>query len=118
MRIAREIGATPAQVALRWLADQPAVIAPIVGARSVEQLKENLGTVDLELDENAIATLSRVSAPTAGGYPYGAFGNGQRSRSIDGGNAQMDLVGGGSDAPPAATDVAGNEPNTDGGERR
>jgi aryl-alcohol dehydrogenase-like predicted oxidoreductase len=41
VRIAREIGATPAQVALRWLADQPAVIAPIVGARSVEQLKEN-----------------------------------------------------------------------------
>ena len=69
VRIAREIGATPAQAALRWLADQPAVIAPIVGARSVEQLKENLGTVDLELDENAVATLSRVSAPTAGGYP-------------------------------------------------
>jgi aldo/keto reductase family protein len=99
VRIAREIGATPSQVALRWLADRPAVIAPIVGASSVEQLKENLGTVDLQLDADAIAALSRVSAPTAGGYPYGAFGNGQRSRSIDGSNAQADLIGGGSDAP-------------------
>ena len=99
VRIARETGATPAQVALRWLADQPGVVAPIVGARSVEQLKGNLGTVDLRLDEDAIDALSRVSAPSAGGYPYGAFGNGQRSRSLDGGNALMDVVAGGSDAP-------------------
>jgi aryl-alcohol dehydrogenase (NADP+) len=36
VRIAREIGSTPAQVALSWVADRPGVTAPIVGARTVE----------------------------------------------------------------------------------
>jgi aryl-alcohol dehydrogenase-like predicted oxidoreductase len=49
VRIAKEIGATPAQVALSWIADRPGVIAPIVGARTVEHLRNNLGAADLTL---------------------------------------------------------------------
>jgi len=80
VRIAREIGATPVQVALSWIADRPGVIAPIVGARTVEHLRSNLGAAELTLDREATAALEEVSAPQPGGYPYGVFGAGQRSR--------------------------------------
>lgn len=70
-KIARQIGKTPSQVALAWLADRPSVTAPIFGARSLAQLKENLGAADLHLDAEATAALEKISRPTSGGYPYG-----------------------------------------------
>src|SRR5580698_10378969 len=85
LRIAKEIGATPAQVALSWIADRPGVIAPIVGARTVEHLRSNLGAAELMLDSEAATALEKVSAPQSGGYPYGAFGEGQRGRSLQDG---------------------------------
>lgn len=99
VRIAKETGATPTQVALSWAADQPSVIASIFGVRTVKQLRENLAAADLHLDADVKAELNAVSQPQPGGYPYGAFGSGQRSRSIDGSQAQQALVGKGSDAP-------------------
>ena len=99
MRIAKEIGATPAQVALSWVTNQPTVVSPIVGARTVKHLIENLGAVDLRLASDAAAALSRASLPKAGGHPYGAFGSGQRSRTIDGSPTLQAVVGKGSDAP-------------------
>jgi aryl-alcohol dehydrogenase-like predicted oxidoreductase len=87
VRTAEEIGATPAQVALSWIADRPGVIAPIVGARTVEHLRNNLAAADLTLDEGTTAALEEVSAPQSGGYPYGAFGAGQRGRSLQDGKA-------------------------------
>jgi aryl-alcohol dehydrogenase-like predicted oxidoreductase len=51
--IADEIDATPAQVALRWLVEQPDfTCVPIVGARTVEQLDENVGAVDVSLGDD------------------------------------------------------------------
>jgi hypothetical protein len=84
-RVAKEIGATPAQVALSWIADRPSVIAPIVGARTVEHLRNNLGAAELTLNDETTAALEKVSAPQSGGYPYGAFGEGQRSRWLQDG---------------------------------
>jgi len=56
--IAREIDATPAQVALRWVMelDVPGVDSPvpIVGARSTDQLTENLGAIDLRLERHQL----------------------------------------------------------------
>lgn len=49
--VADEVDATPAQVALRWVMDHPSVTAPIVGARSTEQLEENLGALDVSLSD-------------------------------------------------------------------
>jgi len=86
VRIAKEIGATPAQVALSWIADRPSVIAPIVGARTVEQLRGNLGATELTLDKDATEALEKVSRPEPGGYPYGAFGQWQRGRALQDGN--------------------------------
>ncbi|WP_123539138.1 aldo/keto reductase [Halosimplex salinum] len=51
--VADEVDATPAQVALRWLIDQrDFTCVPIVGARTVEQLDENFGAVDVELSDD------------------------------------------------------------------
>lgn len=83
IRVARNVGATPAQVALSWLASRPGVTSPIVGARTLRQLNEALGSIELTLDAEATAALDEVSLPTPGGYPYGAFGSAQRVRSLN-----------------------------------
>jgi aryl-alcohol dehydrogenase-like predicted oxidoreductase len=97
--IAEEIGATPTQVALSWLADRPAVVAPITSARTVEHLAENLGASGLHLDATATSALDELSAPRSGGYPYGAFGSAQRSRNLEGRDSLVDLISAGSDTP-------------------
>src|SRR5574342_25037 len=61
-KVAGKVGATPAQVALSWLAHRPGITAPIASATSVAQLKELLGGIDLKLDEEATATLDSASA--------------------------------------------------------
>ena len=63
--VADELDATPAQVALAWLAAQPGVTAPIASATRVEQLEELLGVFTLELSEAQLERLNRASAETA-----------------------------------------------------
>jgi aryl-alcohol dehydrogenase-like predicted oxidoreductase len=60
--VAAEAAATPAQVALAWLAEQPAVVAPIASARTPEQLEELLGAMALRLTEAQRARLDGASA--------------------------------------------------------
>ena len=48
-------------VALRWLADQPTVVAPIASGRSVEQLAQLLPMQDLELAEDELQALDEAS---------------------------------------------------------
>jgi aryl-alcohol dehydrogenase-like predicted oxidoreductase len=99
-QIAKESGVTPAQVALSRLANRPGVTAPIFGARTLEQLNDGLGAADLTLGEEATASLAAVSAPKPGGYPYGAFGTGQRYRWMqDGTPAPKNFVAEGSAHP-------------------
>ncbi len=68
-KVASELSKPPSQVALAWLLQRPAVSSVIFGARTVAQLDENLGAVDLELPVEAVARLDEVSAPELG-YPY------------------------------------------------
>lgn len=49
--VAGEVDATPAQVSLAWLSHHDRVVAPIVGARTVEQLEENLVATDVQLTD-------------------------------------------------------------------
>jgi len=100
IRIANELGATPSQVALSWIADRPGVTAPIVGARTVKHLSENLAAVDLLLDSSKTVELEKISAPTPGGYPYGAFGAWQRGRDLRDGSG----------APPAPFTAGSHHP--------
>ena len=60
--VAAETGATPAQVALAWIAAQPGVAAPIASATSVAQVEELIGAMNLELSEAQVARLSEASA--------------------------------------------------------
>jgi aryl-alcohol dehydrogenase-like predicted oxidoreductase len=60
--VAAETGATPAQVALAWLAAQPGIAAPIASATSLGQLEELLGVLTLELNA---AQVQRLGAATA-----------------------------------------------------
>jgi aryl-alcohol dehydrogenase-like predicted oxidoreductase len=59
--VAEEVGATPAQVSLRWLIDREAfTCVPIIGARSVGQLEENVGAVELDLDDDQLARIDEA----------------------------------------------------------
>ncbi len=83
--VAEAHGAPMAQVALAWLLTRPAVTSVILGARTVEQLRANLGAADLVLAPDELARLDEVSAPDVADYPYGGPGREQRSRRLDGG---------------------------------
>ncbi len=80
--VADEIGASMAQVALAWVNTRPGVTAPILGARTLEQLEDNLGAVDVALDDAQVTRLDQASDLHASDYPYGAMGLDQRARTI------------------------------------
>lgn len=77
LAVAGEVGRSPAQVALRWLLQRPAVTAPIIGARNADQLADNLGATGWSLD---VKQLERLTA--AGDrplpYPHGYLTNSPR----------------------------------------
>ncbi|MCB9569799.1 MAG: aldo/keto reductase [Myxococcales bacterium] len=77
--IAAELGSTPATVALAWLIQRPAVTSVIFGARSLEQLGDNLKAAALTLPSAAIARLDEASAFELG-YPYDFIGRTQNGR--------------------------------------
>ena len=60
--VAKEIGRSPAQVALRWVMDQPFMTSAIVGARNAEQLGETLQAGGWRLPAEALGRLNKVSA--------------------------------------------------------
>ncbi|MEV4261593.1 aldo/keto reductase [Kribbella sp. NPDC049584] len=85
--IAEARGISMAQVALAWLVDRPTVTSVILGARTLEQLEDNLAAADLHLTEEETTELDEASDPGAADYPYGGPGVAQRSRPISGGRA-------------------------------
>ena len=69
MSIADEHGVSAAQVALAWLLGRPAVSTVLVGARTSEQLADNLRAADLVLDDDERRRLDEASRlPLL--YPY------------------------------------------------
>jgi aryl-alcohol dehydrogenase-like predicted oxidoreductase len=67
--VADEVGRTPAQVALAWTLQNPEVTAPIIGARTAEQLQENLEALEVDLTPSQVARLNEVSAIDLG-FPH------------------------------------------------
>jgi aryl-alcohol dehydrogenase-like predicted oxidoreductase len=84
-KVADDRGVSMAQVALAWLHDRPAVTSVILGARTVDQLRDNLGATGLHLEDEETAALDVASDPGAADYPYGGPGSQQRSRKLEGG---------------------------------
>lgn len=74
--------ASSAQVALAWLAARPGVTSVVLGARTVEQLNDNLGAASLRLSAAELQRLTDLSRPAVGNYPYGADGLHQRDRQL------------------------------------
>jgi len=74
-----------AEVALAWVCARPAVTSVILGARTVEQLNENMKADGLKLSAEETKALDDASAPVMGDYPYGKGGTSQRTRPIAGG---------------------------------
>jgi len=69
IEIGKDCGKTPAQIALNWILQQPGITASILGVRTLEQLKENLGCIGWQLSEeemNKLKKASHVPLP----YPY------------------------------------------------
>jgi aryl-alcohol dehydrogenase-like predicted oxidoreductase len=59
--VADEVGATHAQTALAWASHREGITAPIVGARTVEQLTENLAAATVDLSEEQVDRLTEAS---------------------------------------------------------
>ncbi|MHC1550565.1 aldo/keto reductase [Phyllobacterium sp. K27] len=68
-KIAGETGNTPSQVALAWTLLNPAVTAPLIGARTLQQLEENLGALNVVLDEEHRQKLEQTSSIDLG-FPH------------------------------------------------
>ncbi|WP_435362242.1 aldo/keto reductase [Haloarchaeobius sp. DFWS5] len=56
--VADEVDASPAQVALAWLMHHEQVSVPLIGARTVDQLEENLGAAEIDLSEEQFERLA------------------------------------------------------------
>lgn len=82
--VAEGRGVSMAQVALAWLTDRPMMTSVILGARTVEQLTDNLGAASLHLSREETERLDVISDPAPPDYPYGGPGVDQRSRSLTG----------------------------------
>jgi aryl-alcohol dehydrogenase-like predicted oxidoreductase len=61
--VARQAGATPAQVALAWVQGRPGVASTIIGARTMQQLDDNLGALEVRLSPDHLARLDEASKP-------------------------------------------------------
>ncbi|MFJ2868459.1 aldo/keto reductase [Kitasatospora sp. NPDC087314] len=79
--VARNV--SPAAVALAWVTAQPGVSGAVLGARDARQLADNLQARWITLEDEEVARLTEASDPRPAGYPYGAFGAMQRSRTIE-----------------------------------
>jgi aryl-alcohol dehydrogenase-like predicted oxidoreductase len=67
--VAAQLGTTRSRVALAWTLLNPAVTAPIIGARTLAQLEDNLGALDLDLPEEQRTRLDQASAVELG-FPH------------------------------------------------
>ena len=59
--VAAQLGRTPAQVALRWCLQQPAITSTIVGARTLAHLEDNLQAADFRLEGDELQRLNEIS---------------------------------------------------------
>jgi aryl-alcohol dehydrogenase-like predicted oxidoreductase len=74
VEIAEAIGKTPAQVALNWVRQQAGVVIPIIGARRLSQLRDNLACLEFTLEEEHLQRLNDVSQIELG-FPHDFFKN-------------------------------------------
>jgi len=64
-QLAESLGVAPASLAVRWVAAHPAVTAPIIGARNLEQLEESLKSVEIEMPKDLYDRISSITQKPA-----------------------------------------------------
>jgi aryl-alcohol dehydrogenase-like predicted oxidoreductase len=67
--LCRRLGESPANVALAWLLHQPAVTAPIIGPRTMEQLNETMRCLEIRLSEEVLKQLDEIFPGPGGPAP-------------------------------------------------
>ena len=82
--VSREVGRSSAQVALAWLRQRPIPIIPIIGARRLEQFRDNLACLNLTLDETQLGRLEAASRVELG-FPHDFYANDMVTGLIYGG---------------------------------
>jgi len=68
--MAKEKGCSMSQLVLAWVAAQPGITSPIIGPRTVEQLVDNLGSVDIEITDDDQARIDGIVPPGRMIMPY------------------------------------------------
>jgi aryl-alcohol dehydrogenase-like predicted oxidoreductase len=72
VNVAKQIGRSPAQVALNWVTNRPAVSSTIIGATKLQQLDDNLASLDFTIPAELSKRLDEISKPEIT-YPYYFF---------------------------------------------
>jgi aryl-alcohol dehydrogenase-like predicted oxidoreductase len=84
MEVAKQIGCSPSQVALAWLRTRPESIVPILGARRLSQIRDNLSSLDVTLADEHIRRLDEVSRIELG-FPHDFYADPIRRDRLFGG---------------------------------
>ncbi len=74
-KIASELGTTVSRVAIAWVQNRPGVTSTIIGARTLEQLDDNLASVDVKLEARHVSTLNELTVPKLN-FPADFIANG------------------------------------------
>ncbi len=67
--VASKADTTPARAAIAWVMGRPGVVSPIIGARTMAQLEDNLAALTVQLTAEQRAALDQVSTPALN-FPY------------------------------------------------
>jgi aryl-alcohol dehydrogenase-like predicted oxidoreductase len=86
-RVADEAGTTMARAALAWVRSRPGVASTLIGARTREQLEDNLGSLQVELTDDQLHELTRASEPCLN---FPAFNNANFSPRLAFGGMTID----------------------------
>jgi aryl-alcohol dehydrogenase-like predicted oxidoreductase len=87
--VAGEIGATSGQVAIAWLVERG--VLPIIGPRTLAQLDDNLGAIEVHLNDTQLDRLNAASAPSFG-FPHELLAEESNRRRLAGGKLE-NMVG-------------------------
>jgi aryl-alcohol dehydrogenase-like predicted oxidoreductase len=87
---AQQAGRSMAQVALAWLRQRSVAVIPIIGARKVSQLQDNLASMDLNLSAEQVKTLDEASSIEPG-FPYYLY-NAQMTRALAYGGMRDSII--------------------------
>lgn len=84
--VAKELGRSPAQVAINWVANRPGVTSTLLGATKVEQLEDTLHALEFEIPAPLTAKLEEAGRPDSV-FPYFFFEPATRAAMFSGGTA-------------------------------